>query len=194
MRVILLTIGSLLPAVSTLVYVRSILQGQTRPHRTTYVLFVAITGLTFFSLLASHDQSGIWLAGISFLQTLVVCVLALRFGMGGKDVFDVICFILCVCGLGLWVVTGESLLGLCTAIAADFLAMLPAVRKMWRHPHTEIWSYYGLDSIGAVLIVLAGPYDWRALLYPTYLLFANALCAAVILRRKQSVAAPAQTA
>ncbi|HSX28122.1 MAG TPA: hypothetical protein VLF60_01590 [Candidatus Saccharimonadales bacterium] len=185
MRNVLLMVGSGLPTLSTIVYIISVVQGKTKPHRTTYTLFVLITSLTFASLLASHDRSGIWLAGVSVLQTLAICGLAFKWGMGGKDPFDVLCVLLCVGGIAVWLATGESLIGLLAAIVADFLALLPALRKMWRHPYTEIWTFYALDTVAALAIVAAGPYGWRAVLYPGYLSSVNFLCVAIIAWRQR---------
>ena len=180
-----LAIGTALPTISVLVYIRSILKGQTRPHRTTYLLLSMITGLSFASLLASRDTSGVWLAGVSFVQCLIVLGLALKFGMGGKDPFDVVCIGLCALGILAWLLTGESLMGLIASIVADFLAVLPTLRKVWRHPHTEVWLFYALDAIAAGFILGAGPYAVRAMIFPGYLLAINAVCAALIIGRER---------
>jgi hypothetical protein len=189
MRDILLIIGAVVPAVSTVIYVRSILQRRTKPHRTTYGLFVLITGLTCASLLAGHDTSGVWLAAAAFAQVAVIFTFSLRFGMGGKDTFDILCLCLCVGGIALWLITGESLIGLLAAIVVDFLALLPALRKMWRHPHTETWVFYAIDICASVSILAAGPYGWRSFLYPLYLALANLACALIIFWR-QGIARP----
>lgn len=183
----LILVGSLLPSLATSWYIASIFKGTTRPHRTTYALLALISILAFASLIASHDRSGVWLALASIIQTSVVFVLSLKRGMGGKDPFDAICAVLCGVGIVAWLTTGESLFGLMAAIVADFLAVLPSLRKMWRHPHTEMWQAYSIDVVAGLLISLASGTSWRALLYPSYLATVNGLCAVIIIYRQRVV-------
>ena len=182
MRTILLSVGAFLPLISGGIYVLSILRGKTKPQRMTYFLMSAITGLACIALWASGDTSGVWLAFASFIQALIICALALRLGIGGREKMDIICLILCAIGLVLWLVTGESLVGLLAAILADFIAVVPSLHKTIRWPETEIWIFYGLDTVAAGLILLAGPSVWPEILYPVYLLLINAVFVYIILR------------
>jgi hypothetical protein len=180
----LLLCGACIPIISTVIYVRSIVRGETKPHRVTYGLFVAITGLVLGSLAAGRDTSGVWLALAAFVQVAIIFALSVKFGMGGKEPFDITCTVLCSMGVILWLATGESLIGLFAGITADFLALLPAMRKMWRYPHTETWVFYAIDVLASVSILAAGPYGWRAFLYPLYLGLVNSACAVIIVHRR----------
>lgn len=181
MREFLLFFGAILPLIGGGIYVASILAGKTRPQRMTRFLLFIITGLSTAALFANQDTSGVWLAVASFLQSLVICVLALKFGIGGTGKQDIICLLLCFLGIGLWLFTGEPLLGLLAAIAADFIAVLPALSKTIRLPHTEIWLFYAVDAVAAGLILVAGPYGWSDMLYPLYLMTINLLFVLVII-------------
>lgn len=186
---ILLALGTLLPLVGTVVYVRSILKGQSKPQRTTKLLLTLITGLSFFALLFNGDTSGVWLALASFLQAAVVFGLALRFGMGGRDRLDVLCFVCCVLGLAIWLLTGESLVGLTAAIVADFIGIVPALVKTYRWPHTEIWSFYAIDTVASACVLAVSDHTLAALAYPLYLLLINLVFALIIVWRQQKIAA-----
>jgi hypothetical protein len=182
MRNILLIIGSLLPLASSWVYIASILRGVSKPQRTTKLLLTIITGLSFFSLWAAGDTSGIWLALASFVQVAVIYGLSLVYGMGGRDKLDFVCIVLCAVGIMVWVATGSSLAGLVASIVADLVAVIPALVKTWRLPHTESWLFYALDTLAAGFIMAAGPYDLLALLFPAYILVINAVFVLVIWR------------
>lgn len=180
MRQLLLVSGSLLPLVSSVVYIASILKGKSRPHRMTRLLMVVIGVLFYGSLLAGHDTSGVWLALVSLVQAVIIWLLSLKWGMGGKDRLDFICLGLCVAGLGLWLVSGQSLFGLGMSILADLVACVPSLRKTICWPHTESAAFFLLDTGAGLLIVLAGPFTWRAVLFPAYIVLINALYVAVI--------------
>jgi len=177
---ILIILGTLLPLISSFVYVRSILRGRSKPQRMTRLLMVVISGLALAALLADGYSPGVWLAGASFAQAILVWALSFRYGMGGKDRLDITCLVLCVCGAVLWYSTGESLVGLWAAIATDFIAVLPSLAKTIRLPHTESWPFYALDTVASACIMLATPLLFREQAYPAYLLLINLLFVLVI--------------
>jgi hypothetical protein len=180
MRTILLAIGTLLPFVSGGVYVGSMLRGKTKPHRMTRILLALITGLSFFALLANHDTSGIWIAFGSFFESLIVLVVSFKFGVGGRERLDIACLAICLVGLVVWGVTGQSLTGLLAAIIADYVAVIPSMRKTIRLPHTESWLFYLLGVCAAAAVMIAGPYGWQNMLYPTYLFVVNGAFVGII--------------
>lgn len=179
--------GVLLPLIGTVVYIRSILRGQSKPQRTTKLLMALITGLSFFALVIAGDSSGVWLALASFVQAVIVFGLSLRFGMGGREKLDIICFVLCSIGLVTWLITGESYVGLAAAIIADFIGIVPALVKTYRLPHTEIVSFYAIDTVASACILFAGAWTVQAIAYPLYLLLANAVFVAIIVWRQRKV-------
>ena len=182
MRNLLLMIGTLLPLVSRWVYIASILRGISKPQRTTKLLLTVITGLSFFSLWAAGDTSGVWLALASFVQVAIIYGLSFKYGMGGRDRLELICIVLCILGIAAWIATGDSVAGLIASIVADLVAVIPALVKTWRLPHTESWLFYALDTIAAGFIMAAGPYDLLALVFPAYILVINAVFVVTIWR------------
>lgn len=182
MQQIILIVGAVLPLVSSWVYIASILRGHTKPQRTTRFLMALITGMSFFALLAAGDMSGMWLALTSFVQSLVIFCLALRWGIGGRNWLDVVCIVLCVTGIVAWLRADEPVVGLVAAIVADFIAIIPALVKTWRLPHTETVWFFVLDGLAGLLIIVAGPHDAFSLAYPAYILLANAIFVVAILR------------
>lgn len=181
MTQVLIILGTLLPVVSTVVYIASIARGVSKPQRMTRLLLMVISGLALVALVAGNSSvGGIWLAAASFVQAVIVWALSLKYGVGGKDRLDAVCFVLCAVGLVGWILTGESLVGLLTAIVTDLIAVLPSLFKTIRMPHTESWLFYALDTVASVFIMVATPFVLRDQLYPAYLLAINALFVGVI--------------
>ena len=180
MRTLLLVIGSLLPILSVITYIVSILKGQTRPERMTRFLLVVITAVTFAALWVGGDTSGVWLALVSFLQAVLVCLLSFKKGMGGTSRLDFICLALCLGGIGLWMLSDWPWIGLLAAIAADCVAMVPALRKTMRLPHTELALFYALDVVAGVAILLAGHRTAEAMVFPVYIILINLVFVVVI--------------
>jgi hypothetical protein len=149
---------------------------------------VVITALMTLSLWAAGDTSGIWLALVSFLQAIFILVLSFKKGMGGHQFIDYACLGLCMVGIGVWLVSGESWTGLIASVVADCIAIVPSLRKTIRYPHTELMAFYALDAVAGVVILLAGPFTLRAMFFPFYIALINAVfVVAIQWPRRQTV-------
>jgi hypothetical protein len=191
MRTVLLIIGSLLPVISTVVYIVSILRGYSKPQRMTRLLMVVISLVSFVALWAVHDTSGIWLALVSLIQAVVLWQLSFKKGIGGSSRLDWACLVLCFMGVLLWLAWGESLLGLLASIVADMIACIPSLHKTIRMPRTESMAFYALDTVAGALILAAGPFNWEAMLFPAYIVVINAAFVAFIaVGNKRTVSIP----
>ena len=185
MYTLLLVMGLFSEIAATAVYARDIVWGSVRPERMTRFLLAVITGLSFISLLAGNDRSGVWLALVSFAESIILFGLSLWRGIGGTNRLDVICLALCMIGVGWWLVSGESLAGLLASIIADCIACIPSLVKTVRLPHTESLWFYLLGVISAACVAAVGPYDWRSLLYPLYIMIINAAYVIPIVRPRK---------
>lgn len=183
MQKIFIAISSTLALISPLVYSRAILRGEARPHRTTRLVLLLITSLTTASLFAQHDRVAIWLAGVSTLQSILIFILSLKYGMGGWTKTDLACLAIALFGILLWKTTENPTLALYSAIAADFTGMVPAIIKTYRWPNTEVWSFFLLDVFAAGFSLLAlNRWTLQEYSYPMYILLINLVMVLLIIR------------
>ncbi len=190
MRTAFIVLGSLLPLISAIAYIVSILRGNTRPERMTRFLLMVITGIMTVSLWAVGDTSGLWLALVSFLQSLFIWVLAFKWGMGGRNKLDMACLVLCAVGVVVWLSSSDPWMGLAASIVADLIACVPSLIKTIRFPHTELMSFYLLDTIAGLAIMAAGPFTVGGIIFPLYIALINfAYVAAIKWPRKGVVEA-----
>jgi hypothetical protein len=153
---VLLSLSAIVTIIGSTIYIVSILKGRSKPHRITRFVLFFVLGLNFISAVAAHGNTGAKLyAGILAIYGAVFFFLSLKRGMGGSTFFDWTCLTIAAAGIVGWQVTGNAVLGVWLAAAADFVAYLPAIAKTWRHPHTESpWLY--IDSmLGAFLSLVA---------------------------------------
>jgi hypothetical protein len=78
---------------SPIFYVISILKGESKPHRTTRFVLLIITLLSFSALLAQNNTVAVFLAGVSFLQSIIIFILSIKHGMGGRTKIDILCLL-----------------------------------------------------------------------------------------------------
>lgn len=183
----LIIVSTTLVLTSPIVYIKSILQGKAKPHRTTRFVLLVITVLSTVSLLASSSQVALWLAFASAVQAVAVFALSIKRGMGGWSRLDVTCLTIAMIGVLIWQLTSQPLIGLYASVVADFVGMVPAIVKTYRMPHTEDWRFFAMDTVASVLtIIAAGSFSYKETIYPAYLILINGLMVWLALRKVHS--------
>src|SRR5260221_8402391 len=155
MKPIFIIISSLLALISPIIYVRAILKGEAKPHRTTRLTILITTVLATASLFVQHDTVAIWLAGVSAFQAIVIFTLSIKYGMGGWAKSDLLCLGIALAGIILWQTTKNPVIALYASIAADFTGMVPTLLKTYHFPKTEIWTFFAIDTLAAAFNLFA---------------------------------------
>ncbi len=177
--------SSICALVSPVIYARSILSGESKPHRTTRLVLLLITILSTSALVAQGDRVAVWLAGVSALQSILIFGLSIKYGMGGWAKLDLMCLGIALVGIIAWQVTSEPVLGLYFSILADFTGMVPAILKTYHLPHTENPWFFGLDVIAGILTICAvNAFTPQQVAYPIYISVINSVMVFLILRPK----------
>lgn len=174
-----------MPIYSPFLYVKSILKGEAKPHRTTRFVILTTTILTTLALFAAHDRVAIWLSVISTLQAIVIFILSLKHGMGGWAKTDILCLVMALIGIVAWKITTNPVYGLYFGILADLMGEIPTLIKTYRFPKTEIWSFYAIDTIAAGFNMLAlSQVTLQHIAYPMYLFCINGLIFMLIFKKR----------
>ena len=156
MHAVLLALSTVLITAAGLIYCVSIIKGRTKPHRTTRFVVLVVLTLSFFSILAAHENLGSEVySGILFASAIVFFALSLKSGMGGSSFFDWTCLVIALAGVVAWQVAANPIVGLWFALLAYFVAYIPAFIKTWKHPHTESPWLYILSAAASFLSLIA---------------------------------------
>lgn len=170
---------------SYLIYEWAMIKGWAKPHRTTRLVLFLIVLLGFLSLYAQGDRVVVWFLGICAVQSFVMLVMSIKYGMGGWEKTDILCLLIAVVGVVLWKITSDPVIGLYAAVAADIAGMIPSLVKTYRRPDTEYWLSYVFDLSAIMLTGLAVKNGgFNEYLYPVYLFAVNGLMLAFILKPK----------
>lgn len=190
-------LAHLLPAVigalellATARYLQSVLRGETRPCRTTWLIWAPLAWLTVIS--SADAGAGATLAKLvtSAIGVTAIAIVALSHGIGGRKPSDLACIALTVAGLSMWAVLRDPVAGLLLFLSADIAGAVPTLRAAWRDPHHETCTPW-LLGLAASLLNLAlvdgaawAP-SWQALgicSYPVYLVILNGAMAGLAAR------------
>lgn len=177
-------ISSVLPLIGGLIYCRAILRGDARPHRTTKLVILVIGFLSTAALFNQILSAGFFLSLVSTLQAAATFFLSIKRGLGGWSKIDLICLLIALCGIILWQMTQNPIVGLYTAIGADLVGMIPELIKTYRWPETEIVSFFAIDTFAGFLNILATSNPkMNNLAYPTYIFLINLMMTLLVLRK-----------
>lgn len=162
-------VAGLLAIASYVPYIISVCKKRTCPSRTTWWILTGATLCTLKAYSASGDGNALWVAIGDVVGILVIALLSISYGTGGKDGADIVCFVGSTIGMLLWWMFDSPVVGLVTMLLVDGLAIVPTVTKTYQHPEQEDRLAWVLYAVGHLLSVTAIE-DWTiaAAIYPIY--------------------------
>lgn len=171
-------------------YIRSILQGKTRPHLFSWIIWSISTLIVFFAQLADGAGVGAWAIGFSGVLTVYVAWLAWRHSGDYRSTAAERCFLaVALLTLPLWYMTSEPLWAVVILTAVDSLGFGPTFSKALERPFEEDLSMYVITAVRNLFVIVAlEHYSLTTVLFPAVMtVFALLLVAVVAVRRRKSL-------
>jgi len=190
-------VSGALSAVAFLPYITDTLRRRAQPERASWLIWSVLATIAFFSQVYEGATSSLWFAGVQTSGAILVCLLSIRYGVGGfmrrSDRW-----ILVAAGLGLflWCFTSSATYALAITITIGLLGGSVTVIKAYREPETETFSTWFIFLVSSVLALFSvGQMDPILLAYPMYLatLYAAIVAAMIAGRRTKTRQLPAGT-
>jgi hypothetical protein len=183
-------LAGLVGAADVVPYVRDTVRRSTCPHRGTWLIWSV---LAIVAVSSQHADGASWslvMAAVQAVVTTLVFVLAIRLGMGGLSLPELVVIAIAAAGVAGWLVADAPVLATACVVAADLVAAALMVPKTWRDPDSETVSTFVLASVGGALAAASvGALDPSLLLYPVYFCVANGALVLLILTRRAGLAA-----
>jgi hypothetical protein len=185
-------IAGILQLVASAPYVRDILRGTTRPQRATWTIWATLS----FVVLASQWASGAtWSLALTIGQTLacaVIFALAIPRGVGGLSRIELLLLGIAALGIAGWQVSSNPVVATCAVVLADCIGVGLMLPKTYRAPGSETLSTYAIGVVSTIFALAAvGTLEPALLIYPVYILIADAAVVALIFLRRRALAVPA---
>lgn len=172
-KVIFGIIAAVLALISSIIYIKDIFRGNTKPHTYTWLIWSIVTTIAFFGQLVSGGGPGSWATGVSAVVTIFTLLLSLKGNYGTKDItnFDKVCLILALVSILPWLLAKSVLWSVILATLIDLIAFFPTMRKTWNAPHSESLGSMYVDAIKHSLSMFSmGRYSLLNLIYPASVL------------------------
>ena len=149
-------------------YIRSILQGVTKPHVFSWVIWGTTTVIVFFAQLEAKAGIGAWPIGVSGLITVLIAFLAF---IKRSDItitwLDWLFFTAALVSLPFWYLTSDPLWTVVVLTGLDLLGFGPTIRKAYECPHDENMPFFVLFMVRNTFAILAlEHYSVATVLFP----------------------------
>ena len=168
-------------------YIRSIINGATKPHVFSWIIWGSTTFVIFLAQLEDGGGAGAWPIGVSGCITIFIALLAY---MKRADISvtrtDWLFFASAMSSLPLWYFTSDPLWAVVILTTVDVLGFGPTVRKAYAFPHSESLLFFALFTARNLMVIVAlENYSVTTVLFPAAIAAAcMALIAMVAYRRR----------
>ena len=137
-------------------YIRSILQGKTKPHVFSWIIWGSTTFIVFLAQLADKGGAGAWPIGISGIITFYVAILAyLKKSDSSITKSDWLFFILAMTSLPFWYLSSNPLWAVVILTSVDVIGFGPTIRKAYFQPFEEQLTFFILMATRNLFALLA---------------------------------------
>jgi len=170
-------------------YIRSILQGKTKPHVFSWVIWGSTTFVVFLAQLADEGGAGAWPIGVSGIITIFVAFLAyVNKSDSSITKTDWLFFILAMSSLPFWYLTSDPLWAILILTTVDVIGFGPTFRKAYVQPFEEQITFYMLFVVRNSIAILAlENYSLTTVLFPAVTAIACIKLILVITYRRRTL-------
>lgn len=183
------TLGIIAVAIGLIGYVpyfRTILNGKTKPHAFTWLVWGSLTAIAFAGQLAGGGGAGAWVTGFTALTSFIIFGFALVRGVKDFPLTDWLCLLGCIVATVLWLVTEDPLTAVILITIIDAVAFIPTIRKSYSNPNSEPVLTYMLSGLKFLIGIIALEYlSLVTVLYPASLVAANSVFVLMLIVRRR---------
>lgn len=167
-------------------YLRNVLRGTIKPHRTTWLLAGFLNTVNIFNQIAAGATTSLPFFVVVGVLTSAIGIASIWKGTGGLSRSDIICAGIALLGVIAWLVFRTPTVSIVANIIAASASLVPTFIKSYRHPHTETHLTWLLGMLSTVCTVLAvGRLDWALIILPIHgILIQGGLYAVLVLRSR----------
>lgn len=137
----LITISAFLSTVlglyATVPYVLMILKGKTKPHQLSWLVFVIMNGIVFFSQFFEGARGSVLITLTFFVGSLIIFLLSLKYGIRESSRWDKLLFLFALSTIVIWFLTRSNALAIWLTLVIDLAATSMTVLKVKSLPHSE---------------------------------------------------------
>lgn len=173
-------------ALISLVYLRSVIQGRTKPHVLTWSVWGLLCALGAAVMYLEGAKAGSLVLGASAATNFSTALLGIWKGDKHITKGDMIAFVAALSIVPIWLLTHEALIAAVLVTAINMCGSFPTYRKSWVLPFDENRNVFACYTVTSFLGVMAiTPFTLTTALYPVVIFLSNAALAVLITFRRK---------
>ncbi|MBI5045539.1 MAG: hypothetical protein HZC14_00840 [Candidatus Niyogibacteria bacterium] len=148
---VLSVISGILFAAAYIPYIRTILNGKTKPAKASWIIWASLDAIIIAGMMAENSVN--YQIICAFLGSSAVATLSLKYGIPGWSVLDKACFIGAILGIILWGTFNNPLFGIIISLGVMFVGSVPTFVSVWKDPSHEdrfAWTLFWLSCVVAI--------------------------------------------
>jgi hypothetical protein len=168
-------------------YIRSIIQGKTKPHVFSWVIWGTSTCIVFLAQLADKGGTGAWVIGFSGIISIYVAFLAyIQRSDSSITRIDWLFFIMAMVTLPIWYLTSDPLWAVVILTTVDILGFAPTFRRSYIRPFEEQLMFYVVMALRNLVVVSAlKNYSLTTVLFPATIALACLIFSLMVVYRRR---------
>src|SRR5487761_1865698 len=141
-------ISGVLGAYSSVPYIRAILNGKTKPHQFSWLVFFIMNGVTFLSQFLAGARKSDILYAIFFIGSGIILLLSFKYGVRDTSKWDRMLLGLALATIIVWIITRNNSVAIWLTVFVDVIAETMLILKIKHAPHSEDPKAWIIASLG----------------------------------------------
>lgn len=183
----LVIVGAFVQLIGISFYIKSVLRGETKPNRVSWLLWSVAPIIGTFAALSEGVRWAVLPVFTAGFGPLLVFIFSFfnKKSYWKLERFDYICGLLSVLALILWAITKQPIIAIVLSIASDGFAAIPTLVKAWENPETESIGPYATGLFNASTSFAAiKTWNFSSYGFPLYLFIIDGLLLIASLNHK----------
>ena len=177
----------LIVLLTSVIYVRQMLQGSIKPHSFSWIIWGLTTGIAAAARTVDEAGAGVWGQWATSASCMLCGLLALKYGEKHITRSDIAAFLAALAAIPAWLMTDNPLTAVIIVTFIDAMGYYPTIRKTYLRPHEEATYNYVVGNL-IHLLSLAATEHYTAtntLFQITFLIINNLMVGMIWWRRRK---------
>lgn len=155
MKEIIGIIGGVLFLLGYIPYGIAIINNNSKPQKTTWIIWISLDSITFLGMLAKGSAN--WQIVSTVIGGIITIILVSRYTSGGFKKLDWVCIVAAVIGILLWIILQDAIFGIVISQLIGGIGSLPTIVAIWKDPKSESHSAWLLFLLSSTLTLISLP-------------------------------------
>lgn len=150
-------ISTVLAVCAGVPYIRSILNGKTKPHRLGWLVFTTLNGMVFFAQYLAGGRISTLVSLIFFIFSIVIFGLSIKRGTSKTSKADRYLFIFAMIAIVAWGISRNNELAIWLTLLIDVAATSMIILKIRKLPDSEAplpWAIGGFAFVFSCITLI----------------------------------------